>query len=171
MFRKFWLTCFACGLMLALASRASAGESAAAPKFDWTAWQRIPVLDDGRIKPLDTYAEETVTLIVGRSKWTDPETRRMYRAPELLYAWITDANADFNDRKQPSVWLKKPVIRCEYRPLRKLLLGDDKEIGTFVAVDDFIDWDESQNKSTLIFRKKEAQERFAAIEKATRGGR
>ena len=160
MYRKFWLTCFACGLTMTLASRAFAGE-ASAPKFDWTAWQRLPVLDDGRIKPLDTYADETVTLIVGRSKWTDPETGRKYRAPELLYAWIME----------PDAWLKQPVIRCEYRPLRKMLLGNDREVGTFVAVDDFIDWSESQKKGTLLFRKPEAQERFTAIEKATRGGR
>jgi ABC-type transport system involved in cytochrome c biogenesis permease subunit len=173
MFRKFWLNCFACGLTLSLASSAFGGEGeSAAPKFDWSAWQRLPVLDDGRIKPLDTYADETVTLIVGRSKWTDPDTGRKYRAPELLYAWIMDSAAASDAKpSQTSPWLKKPIIRCEYRPLRKLLLGEEKEVGTFVAVEDFVDWSESQKKGRLVFRTPEAQERFAAIEKATRGGR
>ena len=33
---------------------------AAAPeKLDWSAWQRIPVLHGGRLKPLDTFARQT----------------------------------------------------------------------------------------------------------------
>ncbi|MEZ6045697.1 MAG: hypothetical protein R3C11_08995 [Planctomycetaceae bacterium] len=35
--------------------------------FDWTSWQRLPVLDEGRIKPIDTFAEEVVTLVTGKS--------------------------------------------------------------------------------------------------------
>ena len=128
---------------------------AAPPGYDWSAWERIPVLDEGRIKPLDTFADEKVTLITGRSKWTDPKTKQKYLAAELLYNWITAKEA----------WLKQPVIRCEYRPLRKLLLGEKLEEGTYIAVDDFIDWEESQKQQTFIFRSADAQKRFQEFER------
>jgi len=54
--------------LLCLTTGALAADSKPFPKVDWSAWQQIPVLDDGRIKPLDTFAEEKVTLITGRSK-------------------------------------------------------------------------------------------------------
>ncbi|MFO1023130.1 MAG: cytochrome c biogenesis protein CcsA [Planctomycetales bacterium] len=141
----------------------SAEGSAPAPKIDWSAWQSLPVLDDGRIKPLDTYAEEKVTLITGRSKWNevDPQTGktlRTYRAPELLYVWIA----------LPDVWVKKPVIRCEYRPLRKIMLGEKLTEGTYVSLDDFLDWDASKKGEGVVFRSKDLQKRYEAIEQAAR---
>ena len=126
------------------------------PDFDWSAWKRIPVLDDGRIKPLDTFAEEKVTLISGRAKWTDPnpDNKRTYKAPELLYNWLT----------APEVWLAKPVIRCEFRPLRELLLGADQKEGTYIAVSDFIDWKATREAGKFVFHKAEVQEKFEKLE-------
>jgi|GEM_PF-2591417 len=145
-------------VLVGLAANAVAAEQ---PSYDFSAWKRIPVLDDGRIKPLDSFADEVVTLVTGRAKWTDPKTNRRYKAPELLYNWIT----------KKEEWLGKPIIRCEYRPLRELLLGADQREGTFIAITDFIDWDRSREEGTLLFHKKEVQERFEGIERATRSGK
>jgi len=53
------------------------------PQFDWSEWQRLPVQSDGRIKPLDSLADELVNLVTGRSKWTDPDAKNAvtYAAP------------------------------------------------------------------------------------------
>src|ERR1700691_2425781 len=106
------------------ADKAGAGSVAAMPSkaamahpnFDWSEWQRLPVQNDGRIKPLDTLADELVNLVTGHSKWTDPDakTTGTYAAPELLYCWIT----------RPEEWIDRPILACAYRPLRKLLNTD-----------------------------------------------
>ncbi len=103
-------------------------------EFDWSVWKRIPTLHQGRIKPLDTLADEIATIITGRSYWEepDPEINIKYRAPELLFAWISERDK----------WLDKSVIRCEFRPLRKLFSTEEhpiKEEGKFVAVSDILD--------------------------------
>lgn len=79
--------------------------------FDWQAWRAMPVLDDGRIKPIDTVARETCVLVTAGRTWTDPVTDIKYPAYELLLAWMAE----------PDVWAKRPVLRCEFRPLRELL--------------------------------------------------
>ena len=53
------------------------------PNFDWSGWQRIPVFSDGRLKPLDSLADETVNVVTGRSKWTDPDAEAAESAPRL----------------------------------------------------------------------------------------
>lgn len=134
---------------------------AADVKFDWYEWQRLPLLDDGRIKPLDTLADETVTLVTGRSKWTDPETKREYRAPELLYAWITS----------PDEWLSKPILRCEFRPLRELLDTDKTDVpreGTFVSLRDVLDWESSRAQGKPVYWSAELETRLNEIDRASR---
>ena len=36
--------------------------------IDWSAWQRMPVMHDGRIMPLDSFARAEVTIICGGSR-------------------------------------------------------------------------------------------------------
>ena len=83
--------------------------------FDWSAWQRMPVLQDGRIMPLDSYARSQVKIICGDVRpllgelgaKTNSETEpvsadaiqrlagegrpRRYLAAELLYSWTVEA--------------------------------------------------------------------------------
>lgn len=137
--------------------------------FDWSSWQRIPVFHDGRIKPLDTFADEVVTLVTGRSKWSpahavspseltgeNPPSKVVYRAPELLYAWITS----------PESWVSERIIRCEYRPLRQLLHDAKSSVpveGTFVALDDIFDWKEAMAKKAPVYRSAELERRIQEI--------
>jgi ABC-type transport system involved in cytochrome c biogenesis permease subunit len=157
MSRLFFSVC----VFVGLATAAAAADAPRAPKIDWSAWKRIPVLDDGRIKPLDTYAEEKATLITGRAKWTDPKTNRKYSAAELLYGWVT----------APKEWQKQPIIRCEYRPLRKLLLGAEKEEGTYIAVDEFLDLETSFKTGKPVFRSDKAEGLLKPIEQASMLGK
>lgn len=151
--------------LLCLTAISAGAEPRPQLKVDWSAWQQIPILDEGRIKPLDTYAEEKVTLITGRSKWKElnekGETVRTYQAPELLYCWITT----------PDEWVRKRVIRCEYRPLRVLLLGEKQEVGTYIAVDDFINWSESRQAGKILFRNADFQKRMEKLASETESSR
>lgn len=151
------VACFLC-----LSASLLAADAKPLPKVDWSAWQQIPVLDEGRIKPLDTFAEEKVTLVTGRSKWKQLDdkgnTVRTYRPPELLYAWLTASDE----------WLKRQVIRCEYRPLRIILLGKEQEVGTYIAVEDFIDWAASRTAGEVVFRNPEFQKRMKSLADASK---
>jgi ABC-type transport system involved in cytochrome c biogenesis permease subunit len=143
-------------------SAAPAAKSAVAhPAFDWSEWQRLPVQHDGRVKPLDSLADELVNLVTGRSKWTDPEAKTpvTYSAPELLYGWIT----------RPEEWIDRPILRCEYRPLRKLLSTDKIQVpveGTFVALGQILDWKQSNAVGRPVYWSKDFESRIEALQKS-----
>jgi ABC-type transport system involved in cytochrome c biogenesis permease subunit len=131
------------------------------PKFDWSEWQRLPVQSDGRVKPLDTLADELVNLVTGRSKWTDPDAKNAvtYAAPELLYGWIT----------RPEEWIDRPILRCEYRPLRKLLHTDKINIpveGTYVAIGQILDWKQSNESGHPVYWSKEFEKSLDALQRS-----
>ncbi len=112
--------------------------------LEWSAWQRLPVLDEGRIMPLDTFARSQVTKICGvpnpclgnlgmlsqdeLDKLTPSEVQhlatanqpRRFIAAELIFAWIVE----------PEVWENKPILRADDEILRGTvlqvpLLGED----------------------------------------------
>jgi cytochrome c-type biogenesis protein CcsB len=58
-------------LFFAAACGASAGETTA---FDWDVWRNLPVLDNGRHKPFDTLAKETIRTVCNSSSVADPES-------------------------------------------------------------------------------------------------
>jgi ABC-type transport system involved in cytochrome c biogenesis permease subunit len=136
------------------------------PNFDWSGWQRIPVFSDGRLKPLDTLADEVVNVVTGRSSWTDPdapvsENKRAatFSSSELLYGWIT----------RPDEWIDRPILRCEYRPLREKLNTDKIKIpvnGTFIALGQILDWKQSQETGHPVYWSKDLEERLIALDKA-----
>lgn len=129
--------------------------------FDWSEWQRLPVQNDGRIKPLDTLADELVNLVTGRSKWTDPDAKTpvTYTAPELLYGWIT----------RPEEWIDRPILRCEYRPLRKILNTEKIQLpveGTFVALGQILDWKQSNETGRPVYWSKDFEKRLDALQRS-----
>ena len=69
---------------LASGSAARAGEPA---PLDWSVWRQLPVLDGGRIMPLDTFARSTVQKICGSQR---PECLPDGGAAELLFAWLVE---------------------------------------------------------------------------------
>lgn len=78
------------------------------------AWRAIPVLEDGRLMPLDTFARRTVEKItdVPQPKLAvDGGTPVAWRADELLLDWLV----------RPEAWEDVPLLTCEHEDLRELL--------------------------------------------------
>jgi ABC-type transport system involved in cytochrome c biogenesis permease subunit len=135
------------------------------PNFDWSGWKRIPVFSDGRLKPMDTLADEVVNVVTGRSSWTDPdaaasETKKAatFSSSELLYGWIT----------RPDAWIDRPIFRCEYRPLREKLNTDKIKIpvnGTFIALGQILDWKQSEETGRPVYWSKDLEERLIALDR------
>jgi ABC-type transport system involved in cytochrome c biogenesis permease subunit len=145
----------------AAADTTKAKAGVAHPNFDWSEWRRLPVQNDGRLKPLDTLADELVNLVTGRSKWTDPDakTATTYSSAELLYCWIT----------KPEDWIDRPILRCEYRPLRKLLNTDKIQIpveGTFVALGQILDWKQSNAQGRPVYWSKDFEKRLETLQRS-----
>jgi ABC-type transport system involved in cytochrome c biogenesis permease subunit len=136
------------------------------PDFDWSLWQRIPVFSDGRLKPLDSLADEVVNVVTGHSHWTDPQAEaagskepHRFGAPELLYNWIT----------RPDEWIDRPIFDCEYRPLREILNNEQIKLpveGKFVALSQLLDWKKSEEAGHPVYWSTKLEERLNALDRA-----
>src|SRR5882724_10918771 len=102
--------------MFALATAAFADD------LDFTALRFLAVQKDGRKKPLDTVALETVEKLTGKKSFTDPESgRSMAPMDVLLSMWLETRD-----------WSKVPVILVNYAPLRDQLgLPADQKYFTY----------------------------------------
>jgi cytochrome c-type biogenesis protein CcsB len=92
------------------------GQNAAADELDWTAWQALPVLSEGRVAPLDSFARETVGAICGRSSPTlllENGEQKTFSAAELLFSWLAE----------PARWEKIAFLPAADRQLREEALG------------------------------------------------
>lgn len=127
-------------------------------EFDWSAWQSLPVLHEGRVKPIDTVARETCLIVTAGRRWTHPETKVTYQPHELLFAWMADLDH----------WAHQPLIRCEFRPLRELLGDEIDPRGLYVTVNDVIDWDVWKAERRFEFRSDAIRERFEKLSRAQR---
>jgi len=79
------------------------------------AWREIPVLDDGRIMPLDTFARrhlETISNTQSPKLATGPQGAIVkWHADELLLDWLV----------RPEAWERVPFLIAEHEEVRKLL--------------------------------------------------
>ena len=83
--------------------------AAFADDLDFTALRFLAVQKDGRKKPLDTVALETVEKLTGRKTFLDPDSgRQMEPMDVLLSMWL-----------QTRDWSQMPVILVNYKPLRE----------------------------------------------------
>ena len=82
---------------------------------------RLPVLHEGRIKPLDTLAREEVKQIFGREtvKLQDASNRN-----KVVETW-TPVAALYDWSVRPDHWDDQPFILVEYVPLKRLILADE----------------------------------------------
>jgi len=78
-------------------------------------WREIPVLDDGRVMPLDTFARRHVETICNAQEprlQTGPDGMAVkWHADELLLDWLA----------RPQAWEDTPFLIAEHEELRKLL--------------------------------------------------
>jgi len=94
------------------ASRAAQPQPGLSPALG--AWRAIPVLEDGRLMPLDTFARRHVEKITNLQEpklapeGGDPVK---WRADELLLDWLV----------RPEAWEDVPLLTCEHEELRRLL--------------------------------------------------
>ena len=100
-------------------SAARAGEPA---PLDWSVWRQLPVLDGGRIMPLDTFARATVQKICGSQR---PDCLPEGGAAELLFAWLVEPQrwetTAFLPAAEPGLradLLELPLRDEQGRPLR-----------------------------------------------------
>ena len=94
---------------------ATAGAAEANAQDPLAAWRAIPVLDDGRIMPLDTFARRRVETITNaqRPSLASPESDEPQRrnADELLLDWLA----------RPAAWEDVALLIAEHEELRELL--------------------------------------------------
>lgn len=131
--RSGWLTT---ALALTAASLAASPSTAIKPEAlgqgrAYEALARIPVLHEGRQKPLDTLAREEVKQIFGREtiKVLDPS-----RGNAVVETWSPVA-AVLDWSVRPSVWDDRPIILVEYVPLKRLVLAEAIEARLSAAAD------------------------------------
>ena len=75
--------------------------------LDWSAWRRLPVLDGGRIMPLDSFARATVEKIAGRQ---GPRLAPSGQAAEVLLSWLVEPERWEDVALLPAA---DPVLRSE----------------------------------------------------------
>ncbi len=89
-------------------------QDAELPPLDWTVWRHLPVLGEGRVQPLDTFAREVVTTVCGRNDPVlvlDHGEAHRFTAAELLFSWLAE----------PEKWEKRPFLIAADAELRALL--------------------------------------------------
>jgi ABC-type transport system involved in cytochrome c biogenesis permease subunit len=101
--------------MVAMADGSAAFAADIAVGDPLAAWRAIPVLDDGRIMPLDSFARRRVETITNaqRPSLASPgsEEPRRWNADELLLEWLV----------RPEAWEDVPLLIAEHEELRGLL--------------------------------------------------
>jgi ABC-type transport system involved in cytochrome c biogenesis permease subunit len=77
--------------------------------FNWQELSRLAIQDRGRLKPIDTFARETVLFITGKSGWAG-------MIPiEVVFSWLVTFENN---------WENEPFVRVDYSPLKKLIKLD-----------------------------------------------
>lgn len=74
--------------------------------FEWKEFGLLAVQHRGRMKPFDTFAQETAQFITGRVKWNG------YVPTDLVLTWLTSYD---------NGWNEIPFVKVEYGPLKKAL--------------------------------------------------
>jgi cytochrome c-type biogenesis protein CcsB len=85
--------------------------------FDWDAVGKWAIQERGRVKPIDTFATETVLFVTGRRSWRATDGKKL-PAVEILFSWLFRFDLD---------WEEEEFIRVDYSPLKKALNLDEKK--------------------------------------------
>ncbi|RIK83490.1 MAG: hypothetical protein DCC68_03490 [Planctomycetota bacterium] len=110
--------------------------------FAWRAWRNAPVLDGGRVKPLDSLARETLRGLANRAEMTDPIDGQHLDACAFYLVLLLDWQgwseaetqsehppADANDYfavHRPDKWDQTALLRVDNLELRRLLKWDSQ---------------------------------------------
>jgi cytochrome c-type biogenesis protein CcsB len=83
--------------------------------LDFTAWGRLAIQDNDRVKPLDTFAEESLIRLSGRG--TVRAAERSWQPAEWVLSMLLDTHP----------WADEPFILISHRPLVERLGLDPKQ--------------------------------------------
>lgn len=100
---------------LAFLSLLSFGTIEERPGFNFEVLKMVPIQNRGRIKPLDTFASESLQFVTGKKTWKGKD------AVECLVGWLFNFDHE---------WENEEMIRVTYKPL-KSELGLDTEKNFF----------------------------------------
>lgn len=101
------LTCF----LLPLVAEESSPQ--ARKDFEWKEVSLLAMQDRGRMKPLDTFARESVQFITGKTGW------KGLSSTEIVFGWLIAFEKE---------WDKEPFIKVAYGPVKKKLqLASDRQ--------------------------------------------
>lgn len=100
---------------------------------DLSGLRHLAVFDNGRVKTLETMAQEHVQRVYGRSRWRDPETGMRYD-PVFTYLDLV-----FNHR----YYLDKPIVHIEVLPLQRELMRE-------IERDDVDQWTDGSRVAPLL---------------------
>lgn len=82
------------------------GRPESRPGFQWEAIRAIAIQDRGRVKPLDTFATESLLYITGKRSWEG------LSATEVLFSWLIAFDKE---------WETESFIRIDHHGLKKQL--------------------------------------------------
>ncbi len=94
----YWKTVVIIILTLLLSNSLFASEN-----FNFYDLKRIPILDQGRVKPFDTFARESVQTITGSLSFEGKDPT------ETILVWLAE----------PEKYVKEPVLLSDYQPLNQ----------------------------------------------------
>ena len=88
------------------------GTSEALPEtrsgMSWSSLRMMAIQDQGRIKPFDSFAAETLLFVSGKRSW------KGLSAVECMMSWLTEFEP---------YWLDEPLVRIDFLELRRQMLG------------------------------------------------
>ncbi len=78
--------------------------------FQWEALRYLAIQDRGRLKPLDTFAKESVLFVTGKTSWNG------IQPAEVIFGWLMGFEKE---------WESEPFIRIDHEPLKRRLGLDE----------------------------------------------
>lgn len=128
----------AASIAISFGAVAVGSEPRGAANMDWHLWESVPVQNDGRVKPLDTLATETLLTMSQQSAVVDSETNRSLNPTALyltlLFEWsgwdhprkeqllsVSDVATEYSFYHQADHWDKTPLLSVEHSSLKQIL--------------------------------------------------
>jgi ABC-type transport system involved in cytochrome c biogenesis permease subunit len=99
-----------------VASDPAADKHVEIPAFDLASWRRLPVQEDGRKKPFESMAVETLRGVSGRSKFQG------HHATAVVLQWMLLRGEGFETGAD--TWEHEPFILCPDGDLREVIYSD-----------------------------------------------
>ena len=101
----------------------------------FTGLEKLPIQENGRVKPFQTFANKTLQLIHGKQKFEGK------LASEIVFTWLL----------QPNAWQDKKLFEVKYLELKKSLKLNEKE--NRFSINEIL----SSDRLTLVFQELQAK--------------